>query len=126
MKPEIKKLLQKGDRALKAAKGLLDQGDADFSVSRAYYAMFYAAEALLLTKHLVSSKHGGVLQLLFEHFVQPGLMDRSLHQDLHRLFDLRQEGDYWTESSITPETAGEALETARKFVSTVAGMIAKG
>ncbi len=88
--------------------------------------MFYVTEALLLTKKLTASKHSGMLNLLFEHFVQPGLIAKSLHQDLHHLFDLRQEGDYWSESSITAETAQEALEIARKYVSTLEGIIARG
>ena len=116
MKIEIKRLFEKSHRALKAAKVLLDHGDADFSVSRAYYAMFYAAEGLLLSKNLAASKHSGLLNLLFEHYVKPGLIEGSFHQDLHRLFDLRQEGDYWAESVITNETAQEALGTATRFV----------
>ena len=116
MKKEVKQLLNKSHRALNAAKILLDQGDADFAVSRAYYAMFYAAEGLLLSKNLTASKHSGLLNLLFEHFVKPGHLKSSFHQDLHQLFDLRQEGYYWAESTITGEMAQEALETAGSFV----------
>lgn len=123
MKKEIKQLLTKSQRALRAAKILLDQGDADFSVSRAYYAMFYAAEGLLLSKGLASSKHSGLLNLLFEHFVKPGLLAGSFHQDLHELFDLRQEGDYWIESTITIQIAEEALEKAKRFVSKIKELV---
>jgi len=52
MTEEIDKLLRKAKRSLEAAKRLFDEGDYDFSVSRAYYSMFYCAEALLLTKNL--------------------------------------------------------------------------
>lgn len=35
------------DRSLEAAQSLIEQGFYDFAVSRAYYAKFYVAEALL-------------------------------------------------------------------------------
>src|SRR5215471_5933071 len=50
MKPETEKLLAKASRAIAAAKLLLQAGDVDFAAGRAYYAMFYVAEALLAEK----------------------------------------------------------------------------
>ena len=41
-------LVQKAQDSLRAAKLLEAEGLADFAVSRAYYAMFYIAEAFLL------------------------------------------------------------------------------
>jgi uncharacterized protein (UPF0332 family) len=46
---EIDELLVKARRSVVAAERLLASSDNDFAVSRAYYAMFYAARALLLT-----------------------------------------------------------------------------
>ncbi len=50
MTEQSRKLLDKADRAVHAAETLLREGDSDFAVGRAYYAMFYAAEALLIKK----------------------------------------------------------------------------
>lgn len=72
MNAEVKKLIQKSKRSLKAAENLFRDKDYDFAVSRAYYAMFYAAEALLLTKNLSFSKHSGVISGFWEHFVKKG------------------------------------------------------
>ncbi len=47
MTEEIDKLVRKAKRSLEAAKRLFDDADYDFSVSRAYYSMFYCAGALL-------------------------------------------------------------------------------
>ena len=47
---EIQALLKKAERSLRAASSMIDSQDFDFSLSRAYYAMFYSAEALLLTR----------------------------------------------------------------------------
>ncbi|MEW6378168.1 MAG: HEPN domain-containing protein [bacterium] len=48
-------LLQKSQESLRAARLLAEQGFYDFAVSRAYYAMFYVAEAFLLGEGLAYS-----------------------------------------------------------------------
>lgn len=45
-------MFEKAARAIRAAQRLLDDKDKEFSAGRAYYAMFYAAEALLNEKAL--------------------------------------------------------------------------
>ncbi|HEY4717309.1 MAG TPA: HEPN domain-containing protein [bacterium] len=42
---------------LKSAELLLKEEDYESSISRAYYAMFYSAQAMLLTKNLSFSSH---------------------------------------------------------------------
>jgi len=63
MKKEIKDLLEKSDRYLRSAELLLKDGDFDSCASRCYYAMFYSAEAILLTNDLKASSHKGVISL---------------------------------------------------------------
>jgi uncharacterized protein (UPF0332 family) len=45
-------LVRKAEASLQAAQVLAGQGFPEFAVSRAYYAMLYAAEALLLGEGL--------------------------------------------------------------------------
>jgi len=47
---EIKSLVEKARKYLRSAEILLKEGDYESSVSRTYYAMFYCAQAMLLTK----------------------------------------------------------------------------
>ncbi|MCH7723618.1 MAG: HEPN domain-containing protein [Bacteroidetes bacterium] len=54
---EIESLLKRSDRYLKTAELLIDEGDFESSVSRIYYAMFFAAQAALLSKELSFSSH---------------------------------------------------------------------
>ncbi|MUL35547.1 HEPN domain-containing protein [Gloeocapsopsis dulcis] len=61
MTPEQQGLLEKAYRSLQAAKLLNTQPLAEFAVSRAYYAMFYVAEALLEGEGLTFSKHSAVI-----------------------------------------------------------------
>lgn len=41
---ELRSLMTRANRSLRSARNLLEDGDHDFAMSRAYYAMFYAAE----------------------------------------------------------------------------------
>ena len=91
---EIKALIIKAERSLKIAKWLLNSGDYDFAVSRAYYTMFYCAEALLLTKDLKFSKHSAVIAYFGKVFVKEGLLPEELHKFLVKGFSTRQKGDY--------------------------------
>ena len=63
-------LVQKAQDSLRAAKLLEAEGLADFAVSRAYYAMFYIAEAFLLKENLSFSKHSAVISKFGTSFVQ--------------------------------------------------------
>lgn len=116
MKHDTRGLLQKAARAIHAADTLLGAGDADFAVGRAYYALFYTAEALLHEKGLYSRKHGGIHALFGEHLVKSGLMDPKFHRYLLTAFDRRMQGDYGFDTVITTEEASATIEQAREFL----------
>lgn len=123
MKEETRKLLDKAARAMRAAETLLQQGDVDFAASRVYYAMFYAAEALLNERDLRFRKHGGVHGAFGEHLAKTGLLDPKFHRWLLDAFDKRIQGDYGVEALLTSEDvvrmieqAGEFLQEARRYL----------
>lgn len=125
MNPRVNYLLDKSERGLKASRMHLTAGDHDFAVSRAYYAMFHMVEALLLTQDHATSKHSGLISAFAERFVKTGLVERSLHQSLHRAFELRQKGDYWSEDVITFPMASELCDVAQVFSVTLKNLIVK-
>ena len=104
MKEITDALLRKADRSIAVAKKLLP-GEADFAAARAYYAMFYIAEALLAERDLRFSKHAGVHSALGEHFVKTGLMEPKYHRWLVTAFAKRIAADYGVEAEITPDDA---------------------
>ena len=77
---EIKELLKRSGRYIASAKLLLDSGDFESSVSRSYYAMFFATEAVILTKDLRFSGHRGVLSAFGQHFVKTGIFSKGNEQ----------------------------------------------
>ena len=64
MKPGVQSLLDKAHASVQAARLLNGEGYPDFAASRAYYAMFYAAEALLLSRGLSVLSTGFVMSWL--------------------------------------------------------------
>ena len=89
MKASSQQLLKKAVRAIEAAESLLENGYPEFSTGRAYYAMFYTAEALLEEKDLKFSKHGGVHGAFGQHYVKTELLDPKYHRWLLDAFDQR-------------------------------------
>jgi len=75
MKEVTQRLIDKASRATDSAERLLKSGDVEASASRAYYAMFYVAEALLGEKGLRFKKHGGVHATFGEHFAKTNLFN---------------------------------------------------
>jgi uncharacterized protein (UPF0332 family) len=115
MKESSEQLLQKAFRAIEAANTLLDNGLNEFSTGRAYYAMFYTAEALLNEKGLRFRKHGGVHSAFGEHFIKTSLFDAKFHRWLLDAFDRRIESDYGIDVLVIDQDARELIEQAKEF-----------
>jgi len=107
----------KGREGDRAAETLLREGDADFAAGRAYYAMFYAAEALLFERGLQFRKHGAVHGAFGEHFVRSGMMDARFHRWLLDAFDVRIQGDYGVDALVTIGEARALIDHAGEFIS---------
>ena len=59
------------------AEKLLKSGDYEDSVSRAYYAVFHAAQGVLLTEGLAAATHQGLMNLFGLHMVKTGKLDKK-------------------------------------------------
>lgn len=88
-------------------------------VNCSYYAMFYAALALLVTIDRHSSKHTGVISLFDQEFVRQNRVPKELGKMLHQAFEARQEGDYKDFSKIDRGVAKEIPKSADEFVKSI-------
>jgi uncharacterized protein (UPF0332 family) len=112
--------MEQADAALNDARYLLDGNRSPQSViNRAYYAMFYAALALLQKAGIIPSKQAGVISLFDTEFVLKGVFPRELSRDFHKAFELRQVSDYRVLQSPSREKAEETWERAARFVHAV-------
>jgi uncharacterized protein (UPF0332 family) len=73
---------EKGQRQSAGAKLLADDELYDFAASRAYYTMFYVAEALLLGESLSFSKPTAVIAAFGRRFARPGVVPAEFHRYL--------------------------------------------
>ena len=92
-------LMVKARRALTSANTLLMDGDNDGACNRAYYAMFDAARAALLTCKApvppeVAKTHSGLISAFSLHLVKTGIFPVALGKSLNKAEDLRLIADY--------------------------------
>jgi uncharacterized protein (UPF0332 family) len=90
----IRYRVERAHESLAEARLLLEGGHVNTSVSRLYYACFYAASAALLVHDLVATTHGGLRTLIHQRLVKPGLLPLDMGRFYDTLFDNRQKGDY--------------------------------
>lgn len=89
------------------------------AASRAYFAVFHAARALLYSAGIEARTHRGVLTAVSEHFVKPGILSPRHARLLSRMQRDREDADYLAGAVFTDEDAGEALATAEAFLAEV-------
>ncbi len=116
MKETARKFLDKSEQSIAAAKHLLQDGYTEFAASRAYYAMFYAAEGILSEQGRRFRKHAGVHAAFGEHFAKTGLMDPKLHRWLLDAFDKRVKGDYGVDEVLVRGDAELLIGQAEEFL----------
>jgi uncharacterized protein (UPF0332 family) len=87
-------LMAKARTACASARTLLDRWDTDGACNRAYYAMFDAAQAALLTTSAnvtinVGKTHSGVLTAFSQHLVKNGPVPREIGRLLKQAEETR-------------------------------------
>jgi uncharacterized protein (UPF0332 family) len=116
MKPEQGGLPRKAEDSLNAAKLMQQNGYYDFAASRAYYTMFYLAEAFLLEYGLAFSKRSAVIAAFGERFTKTGLVPAELHRYLTEGQESRNVGDHHFGSTLTGEEAALQITHAERFL----------
>jgi len=114
--PEIAANWERAERSLQAAQDLAARGYYDIAASRAYYAAFYAATAVLLCSGQAFSKHSGVIAAIHQYLVKPGKMDQQQGKALNLLFELRGIGDYGATIHVSETQVVQAIRIATDFL----------
>lgn len=117
------RLRQKSLRAARSARVLLELGDVDGACNRAYYAMFDAARAALLTHDPTTDPesvrtHRGLLRTFSDELVKPGRVSVELGRTLRRAESIRLVADYRSDS-VELSDASRLVDEADVFVSTL-------
>ncbi len=117
--PEVVAYRERAEQSLQAARELAAGGYYDIAASRAYYAAFYAATAVLLCEGLAFSKHSGVIGAVHQHLVKPGKLDQQYGKELNLLFELRGVGDYGATVHVSEAQAAQAIRIAAGFMNAI-------
>ena len=112
---EIAAYMERAEQSIQAARQLASSGYYDFAASRAYYAAFYAATALLLSEGVELSKHSAVIASIHQRFVKTGRLDKEHGKTLNWLFELRSIGDYGGVAHVSSQEAEQAIVAAERF-----------
>ena len=120
---ESRRWMTKARSSLAAASVLLGRALFAESVSSSYYAMFYAAKALLVSVGLDASKHSAVISVFGREYVKTGKVDPRYHRLLLAAFESRQKSSYdvyW----LPDRSSAEMLrEDAEEFLTCVDGLL---
>lgn len=106
--------------ALRSADALLALGDTDGACNRAYYAMFDAARAALLSSGSITDlshikTHAGLISFFSLHLVKTGQVSVELGKSLNKLEDLRLVADYQGDE-VARDKVIWAVSEAKTFV----------
>lgn len=116
MTPDQSLLIEKAKASVHAARLLADDGLYDFAVSRAYYAMFYVAQAFLLGEGLTFSKHSAVISAFGKHLIKNKHIPTKFHRYLIDGEDSRKIGDYDIRLGLSNDEAQMQIDRAEEFL----------
>lgn len=93
--------IQRARRYLDTAALVLEEGDFESCVSRAYYAMFYVARALLSQEEITPKTHSGLRNQFGLHFIKTGDLPERFADMLNDAEELRALAEYYAEERVT-------------------------
>lgn len=108
--------LQRAGETLDEAEILLKAGKLPGAVNRIYYAVFYAASALLLKHGLSSVKHAGLISLFHKEIVNKGVLEKEFGRILERAYANRTEGDYKDRRIFEMEQVESLFLEGKRFI----------
>ena len=117
---KIRALENKAQKYLRSAAVLLELEDLDSCASRAYFAMFYAAQAALLQETTTLSSRQGIRTAFVERFVATGRLPDHAADVLNRAAELQEVADYSYDAVVARQDAEIILQEAEAFVNSLA------
>jgi uncharacterized protein (UPF0332 family) len=119
--------MTKALRASRSARELLALGDPDGACNRAYYAMFDAARAALMSAGIssdVAKTHSGLIAAFGFHMIKTGRVPIELGKAFNRAEEIRLEADY-KGAPIPVDKAGEIVEQSETFVTAMRELLSR-
>jgi uncharacterized protein (UPF0332 family) len=122
-------LIARAQRTVASAKLLFDAADLNGACNRAYYAMFDAARAALLTveepvRSEVIKTHSGLITAFSLYLIKTGRIPEQYGKALRQVDQIRLIADY-SDAEIESDDAATAIRQASDFVTALGQFTAK-
>lgn len=117
--PEVRKLIEKAEYTLGVAEILEKEDFHPDAASKTYYAMFYAAQALLKSEGIEVKKHSAVESAIGYYFVKAGKLDPKYHKMFINARKIREIADYDIQEEIVEPQVTLRLREGEEFVSVI-------
>ncbi|MBN1284647.1 MAG: HEPN domain-containing protein [Anaerolineae bacterium] len=124
MSEHIEPLLENSQENIDMARLLFDSNYYNGAASRAYYAMFYAAQPMLITVNVTPSSHKETQGAFGYHFARARRIDPRFHRMLLDAFETRQQADYDRTRVVAEAEARALIEQAEGFLAMARAFIA--
>lgn len=111
--------IQRAQEEITAARVLKDNGLYFKSVVSSYYAVYHGAKAALLKKGISPKSHEGIERMFSLYYIKVNLIETDIGRIIGRLMKLREEADYYPETSFNLKDSSEALEMAERFLENI-------
>ena len=118
MKPETLKFIAKAKESLQASQVLAQSELYNFAGARAYYTMFYIAEAFLWEEELSFSSHSAVISAFGREITKKQIVPIEFHRYLIDAQDKRTQGDYSIEDDVklSAKDVQFLIEQSQQFI----------
>jgi uncharacterized protein (UPF0332 family) len=117
--PEVQRYLDRARQDLQAVENNIQMGFYEIAVSRAYYAIFYAASAALASRGIGRSKHSGVLSAFRQEFIKAGIIELEYSDIYGDTMTLRESSDYNVGIRVSEAAAQAAFVDANRLVTRI-------
>jgi uncharacterized protein (UPF0332 family) len=115
----VQQLLTLANEELATAELLWQNDRYRACISRSYYAMYHATQALLTLKDLNTKTHKGIIQMFGQHFIKTEIFPVELARALGDAYDMRRLSDYEETIVLSAEQSEIVLNSARSFIEQV-------
>ncbi len=118
-KENYKLYIENAHEMIDVAKSNLGNDYYSSACNRAYYAVFYAASALLYSKGKSYGKHSAVIAAFRQYFIKTGEFDKKWSDVYEYIMSSRHTGDYELFDTLEKEQVVDVVKQAQSFVEEV-------
>ncbi|OGR81257.1 MAG: hypothetical protein A3I11_06720 [Elusimicrobia bacterium RIFCSPLOWO2_02_FULL_39_32] len=125
MTEQVAQLIKKSEEAIEVSQKLLKDRYFSHAASKAYYSIFYATQALLISRGIEVVKHSAVESSFGYHFARTKEIDPKFHEMLIDARRVREMADYAISDDVIGSVASQKVEDAKEFLKAILPLLEK-